>query len=361
VWAITTAPLGFEPQGVLTARVQLPATAYPTPEQRALLFRQLEERLAALPGVSGVASVTQLPSPTMSSNKLTIDGVVLAGDGPVFIRYMAVSDSYFRTMRVRLLEGRTFGPEDTPDATPAVVISETMARRYWPNGGAVGARIRISPHTAERWGVIVGVVGDVRVDPALPAPEPMAYAANRQDFAWAGRDFVVRTAGDPLALLRPFQREMAALDPGVPLRDSKTLRAIVDERLASRRLPMLLMTTFGGLALLLASVGVYAMFASMAAAREREFGVRMALGSPPRDIAALVLRQGGVWLAVGLVGGAVGAFVVARLVRGLLYGVGPSDPIALGLATAVLLACAAGALLVPVRRATRADPIAVLR
>ena len=361
LWAMTRAPLGFEPAGVLTARVELPRAGYPTPEERALFFRQLQERLAALPGVNGVASTTQIASPTMSSNILTIAGVPLAGDGPTFIPYMAVSDDYFRTLGIALLRGRTFGPQDAPESAPAVVISETMARRYWPAGGAIGARIRISPHTAERWGVVVGIVRDVRVDPALPAPEPMAYASNRQDFLWSGRDFVVRTQGDPLALVRLMQRELAALDPAVPLREPKALRAIMDERLAGRRLPVLLMSAFGVLALVLASVGVYAMFASMAAAREREFGVRVALGSSRGAIAGLVLRQGGVWMAAGLAGGAVGVVVVARLVRNLLYGVAPLDPVALGVALVTLVACGAVALLVPVRRATRVDPITVLR
>jgi predicted permease len=361
LWAMTTAPLGFEPAGVLTGRVVLPSASYPTPESRAALFRQFEERLAALPGVSGVASTTQIASPTMSSNVLTIDGVTLSGDGPTFIPYMAVSDSYFRTLRIALRQGRTFGPQDTPGSPPAIVISEAMARRYWPKGGAIGAQIRISPHTAERWGVIVGIVGDVRISPALAAPEPMAYATNRQDFLWSGRDFLVRTTGDPPGLLRPVQRELAALDQSVPLRDPKTLAAIVDERLASRRFPVLLMSAFGVLALVLVSVGVYAMFASMAAAREREFGVRVALGSTRGAIAALVLRQGAVWMAVGLAGGVVGVVFVARFIRDMLYAVAPFDPVALGIAFVVLLACGVVALLVPVRRATRVDPITVLR
>jgi predicted permease len=361
LWAMTSAPLGFEPEGVLTARVELPPAAYPTPERRAVVFRQLEERLAALPGVRGVASVTQIPSPTMSSNKLALEGVALDDDGQTFIPYMSVSDGWFRTAGIRLLQGRTFGPEDTPDAPPAIVIGEAMARRYWPRGGALGARIRVSPHTAGRWGVVVGIVGDVRVDPALPAPGPMAYGSSRQDFEWTGRDFVVRTQGDPLALVRPFQRELSALDPGVPLRDARTLAAIVDERLAGRRLPMLLMTGFGALALVLASVGVYAMFAAMAAAREQEFGLRVALGSTPGAIAGLVLRQGGVWMLAGLAGGVLGVAGVARLLRGLLYGVAPLDPVALGGAALALLACATAALLVPVRRATRVDPAAILR
>ncbi|HEX2187337.1 MAG TPA: ABC transporter permease [Longimicrobiaceae bacterium] len=361
LWAMTAVPLGFDADGVLTARVQLPAAGFPTPEARAAAFRRLEERLAALPGVRGVASVTQIPSPTMSSNVLTIEGVTLEGDGPTFIPYMAVSDDYFRTLGIGLLRGRTFGPEDGADAPPALVVSETLARRYWPAGDAVGARIRVSPHTAERWGVVVGIVSDVRADPALPAPEPMAYATNRQDFTWSGRDFLVRTGGDPLALVRPFQRELAAIDPTVPLRDPRTLRSIVDERLAERRLPVLLMTAFGVLALLLASVGVYAMFASMAAAREQEFGVRVALGSTPGAIAGLVLRQGGVWMAAGLAAGALGVMVVARLLGTLLYGVQPLDPVTLGAALATLLACATVALLIPVRRATRVDPVSVLR
>jgi putative ABC transport system permease protein len=361
LWAMTTAPLGFNPANILTGRVELPTATFTTPEARALAFRQLEERIASLPGVTSVASTTQIASPTMSSNVLTIDGVTLQGDGPTFIPYMSVSDSYFRTLAIALREGRTFGPADTPNAPPAIVISEAMARRYWPRGGAIGARIHISPHTSERWGVIVGIVGDTRVSPALATPGPMAFASNRQDFAWSGRDFLVKTSGNPLALLRPVQREIAALDPAVPFRDPKTLQAIVDERLAGRRFPVLLMSAFGVLALVLVSVGVYAMFASMAAAREREFGVRVALGSTRGAIAALVLRQGAVWMVLGLAGGVVGVVFVARFVRTMLYVVAPFDPIALAVALAVLVVCGAAALLVPVRRATRVDPITVLR
>jgi ABC-type antimicrobial peptide transport system permease subunit len=240
------------------------------------------------------------------------------------------------------------------------VISESLARRYWPKGDAIGARIRTGPDPNGPWNEVIGVVGDVRNDPARPDPEPMLYAPIRQD-PWNGPIFVLRTQGDPLALVRPVRRELATLDPGLPLHDVTTLRARIDERLAGRRLPVVLMTAFGALALLLASVGVYAMFASMAAAREREFGVRVALGSSRRAIAALVLRQGGVWMAVGLAGGAIGVVVVTRLVRDLLYGVAPFDPVALGVAVATLLACGTVALLVPVRRATRADPVAVMR
>jgi len=359
--AMAHAPLGFTPDGVLTARVELPSASYATAAARDALFDQLRARLAALPGVTRVASVTQIPSPTMSNNALTIEGKTLEGDGPTFIPYMAVSDDYFALMGIRLLRGRLFGAEDAPGATPAIVVSESMARRYWPNGDVLGARLRISPHTAERWGVVVGVVRDVRVDPALPTPGPMAYATNRQDDLWNGRDFLVRAHGDPAALVKPAQRTLAALDPTIPLRDPRPLRAIVDERLSGRRLPVVLMTAFGALALVLASVGVYGMFAAMAAAREREFGVRIALGASRPAIAATVLRQGAGWMAAGLAVGGVGVVLVTRLLGGLLYQVGPFDPATLGTALGTLLVCALVALLGPVRRATRADPISVLR
>jgi putative ABC transport system permease protein len=311
--------------------------------------------------VRRVASVTQLPTPDMSRNLLVIEGRKLEGDGPTFIPYASVSDEYFRTMGVSLKSGRTFGAMDHADATNAIVISESMAHRYWPNGGAIGTRIQISPLTSERWGEIVGIVADVRLHPTEPELDLMAYASTRQDAMRGNRTFVVRTSGDPLALVAPIQRELSALDPEVPLRDPITLRDLLDGSLAGRRLPVMLMAAFGVLALILASVGVYAMFATMAAAREREFGVRIALGSTRAEIAHLVFRQGALWMLVGLAGGALGITVVARLLRDLLYGVSPFDPLAIAAAVLALLLCATVALLVPIRRATRVDPITVLR
>jgi len=240
------------------------------------------------------------------------------------------------------------------------VISESMARRYWPKGGAVGARIKLGPNEVMPWMEVIGVVGDVRADPARVQPEPMTYASSRQD-PWGTRMLLLRTSGDPLGLVKPVQRELAALDPSFAVHDGKLLGDIMSDRLSGRRLPVVLMIAFGALALVLASVGVYAMFASMAAAREREFGVRVALGSSRAAIAGLVLRQGGIWMLVGLVAGAVGTVFVSRSIGELLYSVRPFDPIALGSAAVMLCLCATAALLVPVRRATKADPIAVLR
>jgi ABC-type antimicrobial peptide transport system permease subunit len=186
------------------------------------------------------------------------------------------------------------------------------------------------------------------------------YESIRQN-PWDDQTFVLRTSVDPNSLTRAVGRELAALDPGLPLSGVTALDDVLAASLAGRRLPVVLMAGFGILALVLVSVGVYAMFATMAAAREREFGVRVALGSSRGAIAALVLRQGAAWMLLGLVLGGFGIVLVGRAIRTQLFGVQAFDPLALGAAVLVLLLCAAVALFIPVRRATRADPILVLR
>jgi len=361
LWAMATAPLGFDPVGVLTLTVQLPGREYATNAARAQFYDRYEEALRGLPGVTHVADADELPSPTMNRNGLAIEGVAWPeGSVPPFIASLSVSDEYFRTLRIPLRSGRTFTASDRIGAPQTFVISEGMARKYWPNGNAIGAHIRMGPNTAATWGTVIGIVGDVRNDPARAQPEPMAYTSSRQDINSA-RVIVLRTDGDPLSLVKPAERTLATIDATFPVREAVTLSSRLSAQLAGRRLPAVLMLAFAALALVLASVGVYAMFASMAAAREREFGVRVALGSSRSAIAGLVVRQGGAWMLVGLVGGVFGTVAVTRLISGLLYGVTARDPVALGLAVTALSFCAVIALVVPVRRATRADPISVLR
>jgi predicted permease len=366
LWAITNMPLGLDPERVLAVSVQLPRAGYEGGEARYRFIERYTERLRTLPGVTAVAASGQVPTGINGRTGLFMDGVRPADEQNVFLLSEA-SDDYFRTLHVPLIEGRTFGPEDRAGGTISIIVSEGIAKQYWPNGHAVGATARLGQEADAPRATVVGVVGDVRNNPARPKPDPILYMSVRQ-FPWNGPVFLIRTgcppkAGgcDPMALLKPAQRALAELDPRLPLHDPITLEAKLDDSLSAKRLPVVLITAFGALALLLASVGVYAMFANMTAAREKEFGVRVALGSSRGGIAGLVLRQGGAWMALGLAGGALGVVAVSRAVRELLYGVRPFDPVTLVVSVVVLLACGAVALLVPVRRATRVDPISALR
>jgi putative ABC transport system permease protein len=359
LWAMAGASLGFEPDLVLTGAIQLPARDYSDPESRFQFREQFEQRLRALPGVQSVATATSVPTVVRQRSGVTLEGTP-ASEAQPFVISAAVSDDYFRTLRIPLRQGRTFDARDRADAPPTLVISESMARRFWPGGDAVGSRLRLGPDPKSPRIEVIGVVGDVRNDRARRDAEPMAYRSTRQ-IAAPIVTFLMRAQNDPLALTRSVERELAALDRSLPLQRVASLQAVLEDGLADRRLPVVLMTAFGGLALLLSSMGVYSLFASMTAAREREFGVRLALGSRPRAIAGLVLRQGAGWMAAGLLLGTFGIIVVARLVRELLYGVPPFDPLTIGTSVAVLMACAAVALLVPLYRATRVDAVVALR
>jgi putative ABC transport system permease protein len=359
LWAMTNQSLGIDPEGVLTGVVQLPAREYPSPEQRVLFREQFEERLRALPGVSAVAIATSLPTAVRGRSGVTPEGTSPDTAQP-FVLTTAVSDDYFRLLGIPLRQGRTFDAQDRPDTPRTIVISESMARRFWPEGNAIGSRVRLGPDRNSPLMTVVGIVGDVRNDRARPDAEPMAYGSSRQ-LPVPLLMFLVRTTADPLSLARPIERELKAMNPGLPLQRAMTLPMLLDQGLTGRRLPVLLLTAFGLLAFLLASVGVYAMFASLAASREREFGVRLALGSRPAAIAALVLRQGMGWMVAGLAVGAFGVLLVIRLVGDLLYGVERFDPVTLVLSVTVLVGCAAIALLVPLLRAVRTDAVVALR
>jgi putative ABC transport system permease protein len=261
LWDMATAPLGFDTAGVLTARFRLSTVDYPTLQVRARFHEQLAERLRVLPGVDSVAIAHKIPTIDPRTASFILEGAPRNAPQHLVV-YGSVSDDYFRTLRIPLRQGRTFDASDRAGGQPTAVISKSMARRYWPAGEALGSRIRVDGDLV----TIVGIVGDVRNDLARRDAEPVIYRSHRQE---STQRFCVllRTQGDPLALVRPLEREVAALDSSLPVQQAMTLDAAVGEGLTARRLPVMLMTAFGVLALLLASVGVYAMFASMAAAR----------------------------------------------------------------------------------------------
>jgi putative ABC transport system permease protein len=361
LWEMTHAPLGFSTERMLTFNVQLPGGRYGTPALRSNFHSAFAERLKALPGVEGVAVASGLPSAITNRNGLFVEHRPWGPNEPVpFMITSRVSDGYFETFGIPVRNGRAFTSADVLDAPPVAVINEEMARRYWPDGNAVGSRFRWGPPNPDQpWTTIIGVVGNMRNSPTALRPEPMMFFSLRQ--SPFGENFAVKTSGDPSQITSAVRAALRSIDPGLPMHQVATMQNLVDKGYAARRLPVLLMIGFGVLALLVASVGIYAMFATMATAREREFGVRMALGSSRGAVAGLVIRQGGVWMALGLVLGAAGVFAATRLVRSQLYGVAEFDPITLVGSVLVLLLCAGIALLAPVRRATRVDPITVLR
>jgi predicted permease len=352
LWEMARLPLGFDAHGVLTARFRLSTAGYPTLEKRARFREELTERLRRLPGVDAVATANKVPAVESPRR----DGFSGPPESTLpFVEYASVSDDYFRALRIPVLAGRTFDESDREGAPGTAVINESLRRRYWPEG-AIGAQIRLGGDPV----TVIGVVGDVRNDLANPVAAPMAYRSHRQESTYRFC-VLLRARVDPASLLPLVEREAAALDPALPLQQGMTLLSALGDGLASRRLPVILIAAFSALSLLLASIGIYALFGSMAAAREREFGVRLALGSRPGEIALLMLRQGGSWMAAGLAGGVPGVLLVARLLRGWLYGVPPLDPIAVLGAALLLVGCAAVALLIPVRRAARCDPLLALR
>ena len=361
LWAITTAPLGFDSSGLLTFSLQLPNAKYPTVASRVQLHDAVEAALRALPGVKNVAFTSHFPTKVTNTNGFFIENSPWDQNEPVpFITTARVSDDYFKTLSIPLKRGRVFSTVDRPDAPPVLVINEAMASKYWPNGNAVGARVHVGPPNPNApWITIVGIVGNTRNDPTRLTPEPMMFFAQRQQPF--GDNVMIRTATDAAALTAAVRHAIAGIDGTLPMYNVATLDDVVGTTFAPRRLPVVLMSAFGALALLLASVGVYAMFATMTASREREIGVRIALGATRGEIASLLFIQGGVWMAAGLALGGLGVVVAGRLLRTQLFGVPELDPLAIGAAVFVLVVCAGLALMAPIRRATRVDPITILR
>ncbi|MEX1184541.1 MAG: ABC transporter permease [Gemmatimonadota bacterium] len=359
LWLMSSSPLGFDSADVLTFTVPLAGPRYQTLESHLQFRTDMMERLGALPGVTAVAMTSFVPTRVDNSNGVVVVGVEKPDEAVPFVLTSNVTESYFETLRIPIVAGRAFATSDNLASTPVAMVSEAMARQFWPGGDAVGARIRVGPDPDANPIEVIGIVRDVRTDIAQTQPQPMLYTPLRQ--GWWGSTFMVRTATEPQGYIAMARETLAGYDSALPMADVATLREVIGEGLAPRRLPMLLMLSFGALALLLACIGIYALFANMAVARQHEFGVRMALGSRRSDIATLVLRDGARWMAVGLAGGAVGVFVVSRALRGLVYGIAPLDVVSIAAAVATLVIAAAIALAVPVHRATRADPLSVMR
>jgi predicted permease len=350
---------GYDPSGLLTFSVPLGGARYDSRATEGAYYDALFARLRSLPGVVAAGATGTLPLGGSSSASFAIRGRLEAEGQLPEVGYVTASDEYFEAMRIPLRAGRRFDSRDRTDATPAVIISESVARRFFPDGDALGAQVRLGPDPSEPWSTVVGIVADVRRGLADDA-RPTAYVNVRQD-AWGGAEIVIRTARDPAALIPAVRRELRALDPGVPMVDVQPLTESVRDRLASKRLWAQLMLLFAAVALTLSAIGVYGVIAYGVTARAKELGVRAALGATPREVLSLVLSRGARLAAVGLVLGMLGAAASGRLLATQLYGVRALDGWTYGAAAALIGLIALAASYVPARRAMRVDPVTVLR
>jgi putative ABC transport system permease protein len=343
------------------------------------------ERLKTQPGVTGAAGVgTVFLSATPNSTNFSIEG---RGDFPreqqVEVPVDSVTPDYFQVMNIPLVKGRFFDSRDrrdylppappTPPGAPApppvqqppfdavVIINETMARMFWTNEDPIGKRIKYGQtDSGGPWMTIVGVVGDTRRTGYDAAVRPETYLPHAQS-PDSGLTMVVRTQGDPAAFLPTLRSVVRGIDPVIAVQGGRPIESVLVEMTAQRRLNTLLLTVFGLAAALLAAVGIYGVIAYSVEQRTRELSVRMALGASARRILSLVLREGLVTSAIGLVVGLGFAFALSRWMKSLLYGVTPGDPITFAGIAGVAALVAILATLVPALRAIRVDPVQALR
>jgi putative ABC transport system permease protein len=239
-----------------------------------------------------------------------------------------------------------------------VVVNQTAARRFWPNQDPIGRRLRWAPEMRGPWLTVVGVVGDIK-STSLAAPvQPAMYFSL---YLYAGDNLVLRTKGDPVAIVAAVRREVQAVDPNIPITDVRTMREIVSGSVAGQRTNTFLVGVLAALALVLAVIGVYGVMAYSVAQRTQEIGVRLALGATGRDVLVMVLRNGGRLVLVGIVVGAAAALAFTRFIVGMLYGVAATDGLTFAVAGTTLALVALAACYIPARRATRVDPIQALR
>jgi putative ABC transport system permease protein len=361
--ALTAQPLGFAADHLLTGNIKFGGGPYRDIAARTRFFDRLGERLAATAGVTAVGFVTELPiggSPLM--HNLSFQGRSFAVGAEPEVFYRGVSAGYFGALGLPIVSGRAFTAADTATSPLVAVANESFARTYYPGQDVIGQHVRWTSGTAD-WTTIVGLVPDVRGVSLDQAEVPALYVPYAQERNWwrMWMDVVVRTTSDPASVTGELRRAVASVDRNVPIARVRTMDEVVRASLGDERFSLFLVGAFAAVALLLAAAGTYGVMAYLVEQRFRELGIRLAIGARPSDVMRLVLRDGVVLACVGCAAGLGLWWWASRWLQTLLFAVSPADPVTLALSAGVLIAVTLLACYAPARRASRVDPVLVLR
>ena len=353
---------GFLSENVITAQISLPATRNADAAARRAFWSRLLERMRPLPGATAVGLTSNVPfNGSVSSGSYSVVGYTPPEtEAQPHGRQEVVGGDYFRAMNIPLVAGRLFSDSDAADTPRAVIVDQFLVNRYFANRDPLGQQIRRGGPTSQPW-TIVGVVGTINsIDLGQPVAKERLYYPVMQNTP-SNLSVVVKTAADPHALVPQIRTAVTSIDPELPIAEVRTMDEWMARSLESRRSPMLLLTLFGGVALVLSAIGIYGVLAFGVAQRSREFGIRQALGADRRAILSLVLAQGLRTAGLGVALGLAGALALTRYLQSLLFGVGAHDVAVYAGVTVLLLAVATAACYVPARRATSVSPTDALR
>jgi putative ABC transport system permease protein len=359
---------GFDPDNLLTFNIALPTTRYRSDTAQIAFFDAVLPRLAQVPGVKAIGATSVVPfGGGWTTSSIEIEGYQTPrGEPGPWGDRRDVSAGFFEAMRIPLLRGRTLTDDDRADTRRVAVIDDEFVRRYWPHENPIGKRFTFGPPagaadtSSREWIEIVGVVGHTKHEGLAAEPRIQYYLPYRQD-GRPGLTVVARTSGDPERYVNAVRGVVRSVDPDQPISMVRTMDELLEQSVGQRKLSMLLLSLFSGIALLLASVGIYGVMSYSVAQRSREIGVRIALGAERRDVLRMVLRQGMRLALAGVGVGLIAALVLTRVIASQLYEVRPTDPTTFVLVASLLTAVALAANLIPALRATRVDPAVVLR
>jgi predicted permease len=360
---------GFETSRLLTMSIILPARKYPSRDDQLTILRRIEERLNTVGSIEGATTTTAMPMGGAASRQLTIDGRSgTSGDKPATVSMVSAGPHYFDALGVKLLRGQAWTANDGIPGHEVAIINQQLATTYFGTEDPIGKRIRLTDDTPagqqSAWATVVGLSPNIRQRGGMrsPDPDPVVYVPHEQvAVAPRGAAILVRGRSDPGPLTAQLRKEIFAVDPDMPLANIRTMDQNLEAQRWDVRVFGTMFTVFAGIAIVLATVGLYAVTAYSVTQRTQEIGVRMALGAQAEQVRWLILKRGLIQLGIGLTIGLAGAFGVGRLLRSLLVQTGPTDPLTLASITILLVTVGVAACLWPARQATRLNPVTALR